>query len=292
MDSVAAIRSFNRFYTERIGALDERFLGQDRPLGEARLLFEIGKAGAPVADLRTRLALDSGYVSRLLRRLESAGLATTEADPADGRRRIARLTLAGEREWDTLDQLSDQQVRAIVGPLGERRAGQLADALTLAGRLVGAASITLEAVDARSDDAQRSMAAYFAELDDLFPTGFDPGDALTADAHTYDPPAGTFVVAYTVDRQPVGCGGMWTMEPGTGEIKRMWVAPEWRGVGLAGRLLADLEGRSRACGHARTVLDTNAVLHDAIAMYERSGYEPIERYNDNPYAQRWFEKRW
>lgn len=292
MDSVAAIRSFNRFYTERIGALDERFLGQDRPLGEARLLFEIGKAGASVADLRTRLALDSGYVSRLLRRLESDGLAVTESDPTDGRRRIARLTPAGEREWDTLDQLSDEQVTAIVAPLGERRAAELAQALTLAGRLVAAASITLEAVDARADDAQRSMAAYFAELDELFPTGFDPGDALTADAHTYDPPTGAFVVAYTVDRQPVGCGGVWTMEPGTGEIKRMWVAPEWRGVGLAGRLLADLERRSRACGHGRTVLDTNAVLHDAIAMYERSGYEPIERYNDNPYAQRWFEKRW
>ena len=82
------------------------------------------------------------------------------------------------------------------------------------------------------------------------------------------------------------------MEPGVGEIKRMWVAPDWRGVGLAGRILSDLEDRSRAVGHERTVLDTNGVLHDAIAMYERSGYRAIDRYNDNPYAEHWFEKVW
>ena len=292
VDTVADIRAFNRFYTERIGALDERFLGQDRPLGEARLLFEIGQDGASVSDLRARLGLDSGYVSRLLRRLEEDGLVTTEPDPADGRRRIARMTPAGEREWTTLDRLSDRQVEAIVAPLGDRRAGELADALRLAHRLIAAAAVTLDVVDARSTDAQQAMAAYFAELDALFPTGFDPGDALTADVHAYDAPSGAFVVAYTADRRPVGCGGMWTMEPGVGEIKRMWVAPDWRGVGLAGRILSDLEDRSRAVGHERTVLDTNGVLHDAIAMYERSGYRAIDRYNDNPYAEHWFEKVW
>lgn len=292
MDTVASIRAFNRFYTERIGALDDRFLGQDRPLGEARLLFEIGHAGASVSDLRDRLGLDSGYVSRLLRQLEGDGLVSTEPDPLDGRRRIARLTATGSVEWDTLDRLSDHQVETMLAPLGERRGAELAEALGRAGRLIAAAAITVETVDARSDDAQQSMAAYFAELDRLFPTGFDPGDALTADVDAYDPPNGAFVVAYTTDRRPAGCGGMWTMEPGVGEIKRMWVDPDWRGVGLAGRILTDLEHRSRAAGHQRTVLDTNGVLHDAIAMYERSGYRSIERYNDNPYAQRWFEKVW
>lgn len=292
MDSVASIRAFNRFYTERIGALDEHFLGQDRPLGEARLLFEIGRHGASVSELRVRLGLDSGYVSRLLRRLEDDGLVTTVPDPTDGRRRIAHMTAAGERQWDTLDQLSNRQVETIIAPLGDRRAAELADALRRAHRLVAAAAITLEVVDARGDDAQQAMAAYFAELDALFADGFDPGDALTADVGAYDPPNGAFVVAYTADRRPAGCGGMWTIEPGVGEIKRMWVDPEWRGVGLAGRILVDLEERSRACEHSRTVLDTNGVLHDAIAMYERSGYRSIERYNDNPYAQRWFEKVW
>lgn len=150
-------------------------------------------------------------------------------------------------------------------------------------------SVDIDVVDARSSDAQAAMAAYFAELDLLFPTGFDPGDALIADVSAYDPPTGAFIVA-RAQREVVGCGGLWTLETGVGEIKRMWVHPAWRGVGIAGRLLADLERRSAGMGHDRTVLDTNETLHDAIAMYERSGYRPIERYNDNPYAHHWFEK--
>ncbi len=152
--------------------------------------------------------------------------------------------------------------------------------------------ITIRVVDARSADAQTAMAAYFAELDSLFTNGFDPGDSLTADVAAYDPPTGAFVVAYTDADEAVGCGGLWTVEPGVGEIKRMWVHPDARGQGLAGRLLRDLEQRSQAMGHTRTILDTNEVLHGAITMYQRAGYVAIERYNDNPYAHHWFEKRW
>lgn len=292
MQPVDEIRAFSRFYTERIGALDEHFLGQGRPLGEARLLFEIGLDGAAVSSLRERLGLDSGYVSRLLRRLEDDGLVTTVADPADGRRRRAQLTPAGVAQWHTLDQLSDRQVEAIVEPLGPHRADELATLLTRARALIDAAAITLELADARSPDAQAAMSAYFAELDLLFPTGFDPGDTLTADAAAYDPPTGAFVLARATGGEVVGCGALWTTEPGVGEIKRMWVHPSRRGVGLAGRLLRDLEVRSRAMGHRRTILDTNEILHDAIAMYRRAGYHPIERYNDNPYAHHWFQKIW
>ncbi len=136
------------------------------------------------------------------------------------------------------------------------------------------------------------MASYFAELDELFPAGFDPGDALTADVASYDPPTGAFVIAELADQAVVGCGALLTIEPGVGEIKRMWVHPDVRGQGLASQLLRDLEARSRAMGHHRTVLDTNEVLLGAITMYERAGYEAIDRYNDNPYAHHWFEKRW
>jgi GNAT superfamily N-acetyltransferase len=134
------------------------------------------------------------------------------------------------------------------------------------------------------------MAAYFAELDATFPTGFDPGDALTAEATLFERPTGRFVVVRTADAT-IGCAALQTLEPGVGEIKRMWIAPEWRGLGLAARLLGELESRSRAIGHRMLRLDTNATLTKAIALYERSGFVAIDRYNDNPYAQRWFEKR-
>lgn len=152
--------------------------------------------------------------------------------------------------------------------------------------------INIDVVDARHRDAQSAIAAYFAELDMLFTNGFDAGESLTADAPAYDPPGGAFVVARDAAGGVVGCGGLWTIQPGVGEIKRMWVHPDARGRGLAGRLLRDLENRSQSMGHTRTILDTNEVLLGAITMYERAGYTAIERYNDNPYAHHWFEKRW
>ena len=97
-DEVALIRRFNRTVTERIGALEESFLGRDRPLGASRLLWEIGKDGAGLHELPDRLGLDSGYASRLVRRLENEGLIVVEVYPADRRRRQLRWTAAGFAE--------------------------------------------------------------------------------------------------------------------------------------------------------------------------------------------------
>ena len=290
-DHIAAIRRFSRTYTGQIGVLDEHFLGLDRPLGESRLLYEIGLDGATIAALRERLGLDSGYTSRLIRRLESDGLVDTVADAADGRRRRLVLTTHGRAAWAQLDDRSVEHIERLVAPLGPRRTAQLAEALDRAERLVRSPGVRFAVVDARLPEAQTAVATYFAELEVLFTGGFDPGDSLQSDCPAFDPPSGAFVLA-RIDDEVVGCGGLWTIEAGVGEIKRMWIAPAWRGVGLAARLLTDLEARSRAIGHQRTVLDTNEVLHDAIAMYERAGYTAIERYNDNPYAHHWFEKRW
>jgi GNAT superfamily N-acetyltransferase len=103
------------------------------------------------------------------------------------------------------------------------------------------------------------------------------------------PGAGVFLVA-TSDGSPVACGGVQQVGPGVGEIKRMWVHADWRGAGLGSRMLRRLEEEAAQLGHDRVVLDTNATLVEAMAMYERAGYSRIERYNDNPYAQAWFEK--
>src|ERR687888_1111792 len=104
---VEQVRRFNRTVTERVGALNDHFLGTDRPLGEARLLWEIGPDGCEVRVLRARLGLDSGYVSRLLRSLEAAGLIEVAASEGDRRIRVARLTEAGRAERVALDERSD-----------------------------------------------------------------------------------------------------------------------------------------------------------------------------------------
>src|SRR5690348_1509447 len=105
MDAVAQIRRFNRTVTQHIGALESRFLGRDRSLGASRLLFEIGSTGVEVRQLRARLGLDSGYVSRLLRGLEADGLVRTGPASEDARVRVARLTTSGQKEVGLLNRL-------------------------------------------------------------------------------------------------------------------------------------------------------------------------------------------
>jgi GNAT superfamily N-acetyltransferase len=146
-------------------------------------------------------------------------------------------------------------------------------------------TVTFELVDPDGPEAAAAKAAYFAELDERFPDGFDP----TAGASPETEAAGTFVVVRD-DELVVGCGALVAHDADTAEIKRMWIDPAWRGRGLGARLLAHLEQLASVQDHSRVVLDTNGTLTEAIAMYERNGYEPIERYNDNPYAQRWFAK--
>src|SRR5690242_10148721 len=119
MDAVLIdrVRRFNRTVTQRVGALDEAFLSRGRPLGQARLLWEIGTEGHEVRSLRARLDLDSGYLSRLLRTLEADGLVVVEADAADARVRTARLTPEGLRERAELDRRSDDLAESVLAPL-------------------------------------------------------------------------------------------------------------------------------------------------------------------------------
>src|SRR5580765_4231506 len=139
MDAVVArVRSFNRLVTERVGALEDRYLSSDRPLGEARLLWEIGTEGSDVRALRARLGLDSGYLSRLLRSLETAGLAEVERSEHDGRVRTARLTPQGVEEREVLDRRSDELARSLLEPLSPASGERLVEAMAEVVRLLTA----------------------------------------------------------------------------------------------------------------------------------------------------------
>ena len=291
MTATEVVRRFNRTYTQRIGALDESFLGLGLPLGLARLVFEIGTtpAGVTALELRTRLGLDSGHLARQLRSLEERGLVEVRPDAADRRRRVVTLTRSGKALRRRLDDRSEQLAARLVEPLTERQRARLTEALATADLLVRAATVELLDVDPRSPTARAAVGQYFAELDARFPGGFDVAAAEADDLADPDLHAVRFLVA-TSDGDPVACGGVRELEPGVGEIKRMWVHDGWRGAGLGARLLRHLEAVSADMGHHVVRLDTNGTLTEAIAMYERAGYRPIERYNDNPYAQAFFEK--
>lgn len=283
------LRRFNRSWSARVGVLEDSFLGSGRPLGQARVLYEIGDSGVGVLGLRTRLGLDSGYLSRILRRLERDGLVEVHPDPADRRRRRVTLTAAGQVARADLEERSERLAARLVAPLGPGARARLDQALATAEQLIRAATVAFDFVDPTSAEAVDAVAQYVAELDRRFPAGFRPGAALAHDAESLRPPTGTFLVARS-EEEVVACGGVQRLDEATGEIKRMWVADAWRGVGLGRRVLGELEEEVRRLGYRRVRLDTNGTLDEAIAMYRRAGYRSIERYNDNPYAQHWFEK--
>ena len=288
IDAISAVRRFNRSYTQRIGVLDDSFLGLGMPLGPVRVLYEIGTEPATAQALRERLGLDSGYLSRLLRTLEGEGLITVEKDPADRRRRQVSLTVAGRERWAELERRSDERARRLVDPLTGRQRERLARALAEADLLVRAATVTLEPADPADGQAQEAVGHYFAEIGRRF--GFDPAGESDKDAKLLIPPSGVFVLAVS-DGVPVACGGLHTIGDGVGELKRMWVHDDWRGVGLGSRLLRHLEDQARSLGHTLVRLDTNGALIEAIGMYERAGYQSVDRYNDNPWATHFFEKK-
>jgi DNA-binding MarR family transcriptional regulator/GNAT superfamily N-acetyltransferase len=286
MELIAEVRRFNRAVTTHVGALEDHFLGRGLALGEARLLWEIGRGGGEVRALRTRLGLDSGYASRLLRGLESRGLITVAADPEDRRRRLVTLTEQGIAEREELDRRSDDRAASLLAPLDDAQRERLVTAMREVERLLTAASLEFREVDVTHPDARRCLAAYVAELNARSDIPFDPSQGSTAEPHEMRPPHGAFVVVYR-HGEAVGCGGLKHHPGGVSDIKRMWVADEARGLGVGRRLLAELE--SRAPGRVR--LETSRHLTEAIGLYRRSGYVEVPPFNDEPFAQHWFEKR-
>jgi ribosomal protein S18 acetylase RimI-like enzyme/DNA-binding MarR family transcriptional regulator len=287
---IQQIRAFNRTVTRRLGVLNERYLGRDRPLAQSRLLFEIGSHGAPVRELRARLGLDSGFVSRMLRALEHKGLAVTgRRSNADGRARFARLTRAGMAELRRINALSDDLAQSMLTPLTGEQSRRLVAAMSEVERLLRASSVEFAPADPSSPDAQRCLDRYFAELAKRFREGYDRDVDGRDDVRDFAPPRGALLIARLFG-EPVGCGGLRTLEPRVGEIKRMWVAPGARGLGIGRRLLRELERVARRRGLRTIRLDTNESLKEALELYRSSGYREIGRYNNNPYAHHWFGK--
>lgn len=289
-DELTQVRRFNRTVTHRIGVFGDDYLGSGRPLGEARLLYEIGQHGATVRDLRARLSLDSGYLSRMLRALEAQKLATSQADASDARVRRVKLTPKGKKEWASLDQRSRDLAASLLQPLGASQRKRLLAAMAEVARLLRASAVQIEVADPSGEEARTCVQAYFQELQALFDEGFDPALSVSADPEELVPPKGWFLLA-RLDGELVGCGALKIKDEGLGEIKRMWVAPAARGLGVAQRLLESLERHAADAGVDVLQLDTNRRLAAARALYQRNGYAEIAPYNANPYAHHWFEKR-
>jgi DNA-binding MarR family transcriptional regulator/N-acetylglutamate synthase-like GNAT family acetyltransferase len=250
------------------------------------VLFEIGTRGATPRDLRARLGLDSGYLSRMLRALERDGLVEQVASPADRRTKLLRLTRAGRAELHDLNRISDELAASALAPLDEHERARLLRAQAEIRHLLAISMVAIEPEDPASPDARWCLGHYYAELNERFEEGFDTKLMLPAERNDL----AAFLVA-RIGGQPAGCGALKALGSATGEIVRMWVDRPHRGLGIAKRLLVALEGQAASHGLSVVRLDTNRSLAEAKRMYRAAGYVEISRYNENPYANHWFEKR-
>jgi DNA-binding MarR family transcriptional regulator/GNAT superfamily N-acetyltransferase len=286
---VEPVRSFNRAVTQRIGALTDEYLALDRPLGASRVLWEID-TGIDVRSIREKLDLDAGYLSRLLRQLESENLVRVRPAPYDHRVRFVELTKLGRTERAELDRKSDELAWSMLEPLSDEQRGKLIDAMATVEKLLTEALVEIRSEDPESRAALYCMNSYYAELDSRFEAGFHPETSLTVSSDDLTLPAGLLLVAF-LRNEPVGCGALKFQGDDSANVKRMWVAPEARGLGIGRRLLNELENQARSRGLKSVRLDTNRRLDEAISLYQSSGYKEIAAYNKEPYAHHWFEKQ-
>jgi DNA-binding MarR family transcriptional regulator/predicted GNAT family acetyltransferase len=244
--------------------------------------------GTDVALIRDRLGLDSGLMSRFLRSLERDGLIATASDPADRRRRIARLTEAGRTELAAYDAIGYARAARLLARAGSR-SDELVAAMDLIATLLNRDQMELRTADPDSPEVVACWQAYVDELiarvpgahPELFPVP-DPG------ARNYRPPDGRCLVAWS-DDLPVGCVSLRSLDPTTAEVKRLWVDASARGQGLARRLMSAIEEEARAMGCTALKLDTNSALAEAIALYRSSGWTDIAPYTGAP-ADTWMGK--
>ncbi|MFD1796399.1 MarR family transcriptional regulator [Paracoccus aurantiacus] len=287
-DQIARTRRFYRAVTAESGALDSSYLGLGRPLGPARVLNAIGQGMEELDQIRNYLRIDSAQLSRYLRGLEDEGLVTTRISGSDSRCRIATLTDAGAEEIRSYERLSDEQASTVLARHPRPKA--LLDAMDLVAIAFGLDRTRYEIVSPSDPRAQACLNAFYTELSQRFERGFDVAKSCDPDHADMTPPRGAFLLMM-LDRLPIGCAGLKGTDHGYAEIKRMWITPAARGMGLTHRLMAEIEDKARALGINTLRLDTNSILTEACAYYRKHGWTEIERFNPDPYPDLFFEKK-
>jgi len=280
--TIASVRGFTRFYTRRIGVLQEALLDSAFNLPEARLIYEIALREGPTAsDLAADLGLDAGYLSRLLKGLEQRGYLRRSASDSDGRQQILELTSKGRREFETINARSDLEVRKLLAPLTAPERAILRSALTTAERLLsdrgGKADCSFR--DVKAGDigwiVHRQGVLYAEEY------GWDHTfEAMVAKVasefvENFDPKCERAWIA-DVDGRVVGSVFLVKKTKTTAKLRLLYVEPDLRGQGIGRRLVEACIAHARDLGYKRMTLWTNDVLTAARAIYETTGFKLVE----------------
>jgi DNA-binding MarR family transcriptional regulator/GNAT superfamily N-acetyltransferase len=282
---VEEVRAFNRFWTSEIGALDASHLGTGFSLAEARALFELAQRDeTSVSDLRARLGLDAGYLSRVLAELRRRRLVATEASEEDARRQVARLTAKGRRAYGELDERAIEHVRALLAPLGGEERRRLCGALSTVRRILsrspqGAAPAYLLRPPRPGDlgwVVERHGALYAEEYgwDDRFEALVAAVVAEYVGTRAKDTRTAAWIAE--VDGERAGSVFCMPKDQGMAQLRLLLVEPRFRGHGIGARLVEECVRFARGSGYARMTLWTNDVLRQARKLYERAGFQLVE----------------
>jgi len=274
----AAIRRFNRLYTQRIGILEEGYLDTDYPLAAVRLVFELGDRGEAIAaDLARELNLDPGYLSRLVNRLRRDGMLSRRPAPRDRRQSVLSLTDRGREVFEMVNRRSQDDIGSLLTSMPEADQRRLVEALGVAGRLLGdvypAPVVVLR--EHRPGDMGWVVQAHGALYADEF--GWDERfEALVAEItagflRAFDPARERCWIAER-DGSPVGCVFVVRQDDEVAKLRLLLVDPSARGGGLGRTLVRECIRFARAAGYRRMVLWTNDVLIGARRIYEAEGF--------------------
>ncbi|MDQ1710858.1 MAG: hypothetical protein QOE45_308 [Frankiaceae bacterium] len=277
MDLADQVRAFNRFYTSAIGVLAPDYLNTRWTVTEARVLFEVAtRRETTVVELRRSLRLDRGHLSRVLARLENAGVVARERDPRDARRQVVRATGAGRRAFAVLDRRSANAVAALLAEHSRPEQEALLAAMGTIRRVLGEARdqpLTLAAPGPGDYGwvVERHGAVYAAEY------GWDASfEALVARI------VADYLADHDAEREAVWIAHAGAERVGsvfcvrkddrTAQLRLLLVEPHARGLGAGSALVAACVAFARDRGYERLVLWTNDVLTGARRVYERAGF--------------------
>lgn len=281
------VRQFNRFYTVHLGLLRGRYLDTDYSLSESRILYELSQnPGCTANQLRTKLDLDAGYMSRLLRSLTERGLVQGARSEQDKRATLLSLTPHGQATVDDINRQASAETVRMLDQLEEAQRAELLEAMRKMQDILSPAVRVIRATAAHLKDARHLLHEYFDVIGVVLRDDDAAIRAFLNDASS------AMWIAY-VDGAPAACVAMRPLPEvaGAAECKRLYVAGKHRRRGLADALMQALETHAAEAGHDAVYLDTKDDLIGAIKLYDRLGYERCERYNDNPQATIFMRKR-
>jgi DNA-binding MarR family transcriptional regulator/GNAT superfamily N-acetyltransferase len=296
---IAAVRRFNRFYTQRIGVLQEGWLKSPFSLAEARVLYELTQRDKPTAsELAKDLGMDAGYLSRILRGFEARGLIVKAISDRDGRQSLLSITERGRQRFAPLEAHTNDDVAAMLGSLPAPAQTRLVESMrTIETVLDGDPGRTAPYIlrPPRAGDmgwiVSRHGALYGKDY------GWDERlEALTAEivaafVRNYDAKRERCWIAER-DGENVGSVLLVRDSEQVARLRLLLVEPQARGLGVGARLVQECVQFARTAGYGKITLWTHSVLTAARRIYEQAGFELVETWKHNDFGKELLGENW